>query len=65
VAVRVILSEQSERKDRFPATAVKALDGERSFRRFATQDDHQGRATQDDHQGRATQDDRDFTTKST
>ena len=38
-ASRVILSERSERKDRFRATAVKALDGQRSFRRFATQDD--------------------------
>ena len=39
VGTRVILSERSERKDRFRATAVKALDGQRSFRRFATQDD--------------------------
>jgi len=41
-------------------TTGKALDGQRSFRRFATQDDEQGRfATQDDEQGRfATQDDR-------
>ena len=40
-------------------TTGKALDGQRSFRRFATQDDDQGRfATQDDDQGRfATQDD--------
>ena len=40
-------------------TTGKALDGQRSFRRFATQDDEQGRfATQDDEQGRfATQDD--------
>jgi len=30
---------RQRRKDRFRATAVKALDGERSFRRFATQDD--------------------------
>ena len=33
-------------------TTGKALDGQRSFRRFATQDDDQGRfATQDDHPG--------------
>src|SRR5678815_4112273 len=33
-------------------TTGKALDGQRSFRRFATQDDEQGRfATQDDHPG--------------
>jgi hypothetical protein len=44
-ASRVILSE---RKDRFRATAVKALDGQRSFRRCATQDDPRGCATQDD-----------------
>ena len=40
-AAAVILSERSERKDRFRATAVKALDGQRSFRRFATLDDSQ------------------------
>ena len=33
---------RQRRKDRFRATAVKALDGERSFRRFATQDDSAG-----------------------
>ena len=47
VPPRVILREpeRSDRrpKDRFRATAVKALDGQRSFRRFATQDDRPGR----------------------